>query len=202
MSPRTHRGFLFHESVLCSLVLFSLACKKITRSCVCFFFQLLTLFRHLFALFAEVARSSATTYSFNTDKGNRLMDEQPDQETTKIGTNYERIANPAAVIAGADEREKFWADQIKDDENRRKLEDAKIKKREEEAAADLKTKEAASAKERAKIVKERTLQISKLERPQDIVDSNTGPMWKGGDGNNAGLRQSSVNSVENSKTTV
>lgn len=131
------------------------------------------------------------------------MDEPPDQEIAKIGTNYQRIANPAAVIAGADEREKFWADQIKDDENRRKLEDAKIKKREEEAAADLKTKEAVSAKERAKIVKERTLQISKLERPQDIVDSNTGPLWKGGDGNNnSGLRQSSVNSVENSKTTV
>jgi hypothetical protein len=131
------------------------------------------------------------------------MDEPPDQETAKIGTNYQRIANPAAVIANADEREKFWADQIKDDENRRKLEDAKIKKREEEAAADLKTKEAVSAKERAKLVKERTVQISKLERPQDIADSNTGPIWKGGDGNNAsGLRQSSVNSVENSRTTT
>merc|ERR1711976_1126693 len=148
-------------------------------------------------ILAEVARSSATTYSFKSDQGNRLMDEPPDQDT-KIGTNYQRISNPAAVIANADEREKFWAEQIKEDENRRREENLKIKKREEEAQAELKRKEAESAKQRAKLVKERTLQISKLERPQDIADSNTGPIWKG---NNGDLRQTSANSLENSKTT-
>merc|ERR1712178_68775 len=62
-----------------------------------------------------------------------------------------------------------------------------------------KRKEAESAKQRAKLVKERTLQISKLERPQDIADSNTGPIWKGNNSDN--LRQTSANSLENSKTT-
>lgn len=125
-------------------------------------------------IMAEVSRNAASSYNFKEQPG-RSEIEPPEQN---IGTNYERIKNPGATIAPSHEREKFWAKQHADDQERRKREEEEAKKLIKEHQEELRKKDIESAKARAKLVKAKALELSKMERPQDIAE-NTGPVYKG-----------------------
>jgi len=115
-------------------------------------------------ILAEISRASATNYDFKIKPMSMSGEEVTAQP---VGTNYKPI-KPQTAIPRANDRNSFWAQEQKKEQERIKADEQRSKEKEIRAQEDLKKADQESRKRINKEYKNKSIELANLEKPQDI----------------------------------